>query len=164
LHEADVICWSEGKIVIEDGVWMSLRAQIASVVSVRIGAYSIFGRDVFISDAAGHPTDPVLRLAQTKDLVLRGILPARQEGVSTAPVDIGSNVWVGERALVMRGVTVGDDAVVAAGAVVTKDVPAGAIVAGNPARVVGWVPGYRSSGDREASSSMSRANGLEGSS
>jgi acetyltransferase-like isoleucine patch superfamily enzyme len=55
----------------------------------------------------------------------------------TAPVVIGDRVWVGTRAVILKGVTIGDGAIVAAGAVVNKDVPAGAIVAGVPAKVVG---------------------------
>jgi acetyltransferase-like isoleucine patch superfamily enzyme len=62
---------------------------------------------------------------------------------SAAPIVIGDHVWVGTRAIVLKGVTIGDGAVVAAGAIVTKDVPAHAVVAGIPAKVVGsadsWV-------------------------
>ena len=61
-----------------------------------------------------------------------------------SPIVIGNNVWIGCRCLIMKGVTIGDGAVVAAGSVVTKDVPAGALVGGNPARVlkenVVWKP------------------------
>ena len=52
------------------------------------------------------------------------------------PVSIGSNVWIGGRALVNPGVSIGDDVVVGSGAVVTRDVPDGVVVAGNPATVV----------------------------
>lgn len=52
------------------------------------------------------------------------------------PVQIGDRVWIGCRALVLKGVTIGSGAVVAAGSVVTADVPAGALVGGNPARVI----------------------------
>lgn len=65
------------------------------------------------------------------------------EQPSAAPVRIGDRVWVGTRAVVLKGVTVGDGAVIAAGAVVTKDVPAGAVVAGVPARVVGRADSWR---------------------
>lgn len=54
----------------------------------------------------------------------------------TAPVNIGNDVWVGTRAIILKGVTVGDGAVVAAGSVVAKDVPAHSIVGGVPARVI----------------------------
>lgn len=55
---------------------------------------------------------------------------------ATAPIRIGRNVWVAGMAAVLKGVTIGDDSVVAFGAVVASDVPAGVVVAGNPARVV----------------------------
>ena len=53
-----------------------------------------------------------------------------------APIKIGSNCWIGENSRVCKGVTIGDGAIVAANAVVTKDVPANSIAAGNPAKVV----------------------------
>lgn len=57
-------------------------------------------------------------------------------GVRMAPIIIGDNVWVGMRAVILKGVTIGDGAIVAAGAVVTKDVKPRTIVGGNPARVI----------------------------
>nr|WP_312905610.1 DapH/DapD/GlmU-related protein [Stutzerimonas nitrititolerans] len=54
------------------------------------------------------------------------------------PTVIGRDVWVGHGAIIINGVSVGDGAIVAAGSVVTKDVPVGAIVAGNPARFIRW--------------------------
>ena len=55
---------------------------------------------------------------------------------ATAPITIGRNVWIAGMAAVLKGVTIGDDSVVAFGAIVASDVPAGVVVAGNPARVV----------------------------
>ena len=85
------------------------------------------GDDVQIGPAvqlytATHPLDPGERRA--------GIEGAR-------PIRIGSNVWIGGGAIVLPGVTIGDDAVIGAGSVVTRDVPAGMVVVGNPARVRG---------------------------
>ena len=54
---------------------------------------------------------------------------------SAEPITIGRNVWIGGGAIILPGVVVGDDAVIGAGSVVTRDVPAGATVFGNPARV-----------------------------
>jgi maltose O-acetyltransferase len=51
------------------------------------------------------------------------------------PVTIGCNVWIGSGAIILPGVSVGDDAVIGAGSVVTRDVPAGATAVGNPARL-----------------------------
>lgn len=57
-----------------------------------------------------------------------------------APVVVDRNVWIGSNTIILPGVTIGDDAVVAAASVVTKDVPADSTVVGSPARVVRSVP------------------------
>ena len=62
--------------------------------------------------------------------------PARRADMHPAPIVVGRNVWIGSNATVLPGVSIGDNAVVAAAAVVTKDVPAGTVVVGSPARVV----------------------------
>ena len=62
--------------------------------------------------------------------------PMRMQPHEFAPVKIGNDVWIGARAIILPGVTIGDGAVIAAGAVVTKDVPSLAIVGGVPARVI----------------------------
>jgi maltose O-acetyltransferase len=82
------------------------------------------GDDVQIGPAvqlytATHPVDAALRRS--------GIEGAR-------PIRIGDNVWIGGGAIVLAGVTIGEDAVIGAGSVVTRDVAAGAVVVGNPAR------------------------------
>lgn len=86
----------------------------------------VIGDDVQIGPAvqiytATHPLDAAQRRA--------GIEGAR-------PVHVGSNVWIGGAAVLLPGVTIGDDAVIGAGSVVTRAVPAGAVVAGNPARPI----------------------------
>ncbi|MCF2602166.1 sugar O-acetyltransferase [Parabacteroides distasonis] len=64
-------------------------------------------------------------------------LPPERRGVTRpAPIVLGKKVWVGSNATILQGVTIGDNAIVAAGAVVTKDVPANTIVGGVPARVI----------------------------
>lgn len=63
--------------------------------------------------------------------------PGAHKGFRSAPVVIGKNVWIGVKATIMPGVTIGDNAIVGANAVVTKDVPANKVVAGVPARVIG---------------------------
>ena len=63
-------------------------------------------------------------------------LPIKAQGMSDAPVKIGSDVWLGARVIVLPGVTIGDHAVVGAASVVTGNVPEWAVVAGNPARLI----------------------------
>jgi Hexapeptide repeat of succinyl-transferase len=68
-----------------------------------------------------------------------GVLPFRNRFPTldrAAPIRVGSNVFIGGSAIVLMGVTIGDDCVIGAGSVVTKDIPSGSVVAGNPARIV----------------------------
>ena len=64
------------------------------------------------------------------------LAPDKRSNMIPAPVKIGKNVWVGAHATILAGVTLGDNAVVAAGAVVTKDVPANVVVGGFPAKII----------------------------
>lgn len=68
-----------------------------------------------------------------------GLAPEHRHTTYPAPIVLGKNVWVGSNSTILQGVTVGDNAVVAAGAVVTKDVPANAIVGGVPAKVIKYI-------------------------
>ena len=99
-------------------VFVNFNAVILDVCAVAVGDGAQIGPAVQIY-AADHPRDPARRRA--------GIEWGR-------PVSIGRNVWIGGGAIILPGVSVGDDAVVGAGSVVTRDVPAGATVVGNPAR------------------------------
>ena len=87
-----------------------------------------------------HPSDlgAAARHQQVKEIFTRG--HPREISLDESPVRIGDDAWIGAGAMVLRGVTVGEGGVVAAGAVVTKDVPAFSIVAGNPAVLVRELP------------------------
>lgn len=65
-----------------------------------------------------------------------GLEPDRRGDNIPAPIHVGENVWIGSHATILPGVTIGENAIVAAGAVVTKDVPADTVVAGVPARPI----------------------------
>lgn len=62
--------------------------------------------------------------------------PSKRGDMSPAPIKIGNDVWIGAHATILSGVTIGDGAIIAAGAVVTKDVPANTVVGGVPARII----------------------------
>ena len=68
-------------------------------------------------------------------------VPIRSQGLTCRGIRIEEDVWLAARVIVLDGVTIGKGAVIGAGAVVTKDIPAGAIAVGNPAKVVRWRPG-----------------------
>jgi acetyltransferase-like isoleucine patch superfamily enzyme len=78
-----------------------------------------------IFDTDFHPVEPLGRRYQTPDW----------ENIS-APVLIGSDVFLGARSIVMKGVTIGSGSVIGAGSIVTKDIPANVVAAGNPAKVI----------------------------
>jgi len=93
---------------------------------ISIGDRAWVGANAIITDTDFHPLDPQVRRARPLD-------------AKTAPVEIADDVFIGMNALILKGVRIGERAVVGAGSVVSRDVPAGAIVAGNPARVIGEV-------------------------
>lgn len=65
-----------------------------------------------------------------------GFAPEERQSMLSAPIVVGRNVWIGSNSTILQGVTIGDNSIIAAGSVVTKDVPANAIVAGVPARFI----------------------------
>jgi acetyltransferase-like isoleucine patch superfamily enzyme len=123
MHQVEVGVWGrsqgEGRIQIGDCVLMSPGSRISASDEVVIGDGVMLANGVYITDSDWHT------------IYDRTV---RDERVT--PVHIGDNVWLGDHATVLKGVTIGENSVVAARAVVTRDVPANVVVAGNPAKVV----------------------------
>jgi len=107
----------EGKIVIGDHAGFNSGVEVYAEELIEIGDYTMAGSNVTIYDTNFHPLEEVV-------------------GIKQAPVKIGYNVWLARGATVLPGATIGDQAVVGAGAVVSGDVPPRTLVAGNPATVV----------------------------
>ncbi len=106
-------------IHVGEGFYANFDCTILDAAPVDIGANTQFGPGVHVYTAT-HPLEP----------------EKRREGLEYAePVTIGENVWVGGGAVINPGISIGDDSVVASGAVVVDDVPEGVVVGGNPARV-----------------------------
>lgn len=128
---------SHGKIVMGDNTRLGKGSIIRSVEKVVVGSYTAIADNVVISDNGNHPIDPDFRRRMKLD-TLGGDMRLWKHS-EHAPVIIGENVWVGEHSRIQRGVTIGDNAIIAAGAIVTKDVPANSIVAGIPAKVIKYI-------------------------
>jgi len=103
---------------------------------VDIGSHCLISWGVGIADSDFHPLEPAQRLIDSQALAPFFKNRPPRPKLKTAPVKIGDNVWIGMNAVILKGVTIGDNSVVAAGAVVTKSIPPNTIVAGNPAVTV----------------------------
>ena len=106
-------------IYVGDNFYAGYNCTILDMAEVKIGHNCMIGPNVGIY-TAGHSIEP----------------KNRNKSGFGIPITIGNDVWVGGSCVILAGVTIGDNSIVAAGSVVTKDVPANTIVAGNPAKVL----------------------------
>lgn len=111
------------RIVIGNGVYINRWTMLDASEKIEIGDGVMVGPHCYITDH-DHGTE--------------GTGAMGGQPLVSVPTRIGSNAWLGAHVTVLKGVVIGECAVVGAGAVVTRDVPAEAIVAGVPAKVVGW--------------------------
>lgn len=101
-------------------VYANFNLTLVDDTHIYVGDYTMFGPNVTVA-TAGHPILPELR----------------EKGCQyNAPVRIGRNCWIGANAVIVPGVTIGDNTVIGAGSVVTKDIPSGVVAVGNPCRVL----------------------------
>lgn len=108
----------DAKLIIENNAGINYGVEISLVKEVFIGAYSFISIDCLIYDTDWHSLDGLDR------------------DVPVAPTRIGRGVWLGARVTVLKGVTIGNNTVVAANSVVTHDLPNNVLAAGNPAKVI----------------------------
>ncbi|KLV09219.1 galactoside O-acetyltransferase [Photobacterium aquae] len=101
-------------------VYANFNLTLVDDTHIYIGDHVMIGPNVTIA-TAGHPIDPVLR---------------QKVGQFNIPVMIGNNVWIGANTVVLPGVTIGENSVIGAGSVVTKDIPANVVAVGNPCQVL----------------------------
>lgn len=124
---------SGGKIVFGDYSKIGPGSSVNAVEKIVIGNYTAIGENVHISDNNNHPVNPSYRKYMR---ICRDMEARYWKHSAHAPVEIGENCWIGRNVNIMKGVTIGDNSVIAANSVVTKSVPANCIAAGNPAKVV----------------------------
>jgi acetyltransferase-like isoleucine patch superfamily enzyme len=120
-------CWltlsPRGRVRIGQGCFLNQGVMLAAMELIEIGDHVMFANNCFVGDADHRYDDP------EKPITWQGFVPR-------GPVRIGSNCWFGVNCVVTGGVTIGERSVVGANSVVTRDLPAGVIAAGAPAKVI----------------------------
>ncbi len=112
--------WAGKHVHFGKDVYANFSLTLVDDTHIYVGDSTMFGPNVTVA-TAGHPIDPTLR---------------EKAYQYNLPVHIGKNCWIGAGALIMPGVTIGDNTVIGAGSVVTKDIPANVVAVGNPCRVM----------------------------
>lgn len=126
LYQRSIILARNGGVIeIGNHVGMS-GVTVYSFLHIKIGDYTLVGANTKIFDSDFHPVDPSIRMQNAND-------KANTEMKETI---IGTNVFIGCNCIILKGVHIGDNAVIGAGSVVSKDIPANCIAAGNPACVI----------------------------
>lgn len=124
---ADIVVFSGARVVIGKDCWMNDGSYLECEANITIGDNVLIGRNVTIRDSDGHDHGDAFG----------------KKG-RCLPVVIGNSVWIGSNAMIQKGVHIGDGAIIAAGAVVCRDIPANTLAGGVPARVlkenVYWKP------------------------
>lgn len=114
-----VVVMNGGNLVLGANSYLNRNATIVCSKEIVVGENVAISQNVIIRDSDIH------------HIIIDG-----KELSNTAPIHIGNNVWIGTSTTILKGVTIGDGAVIAAGSVVTKDVPSNCLVAGNPAKII----------------------------
>lgn len=112
----------EGTLRIGDKVVIGERTTVDAYLDIEVGAAALLADDVHISDFNHNTAD----LGQ----------PIKDQGITAKPVRVGPDVWLGTKVVVLAGTAIGQGAVLGAGAVVSRDIPAYAVAVGTPARLV----------------------------
>lgn len=112
--------WGGKNVHFGNGVYANFNLTLVDDTEIFVGNNVMFAPNVVIATAT-HPINPELR---------------RKQAQYNLPIHIGNNVWIGAGAIVLPGVKIGDDSIVGAGSVVTKDIPSNVVAVGNPCAVL----------------------------
>jgi acetyltransferase-like isoleucine patch superfamily enzyme len=125
---------SGGCIRIGSSVYVGDGVIVSAGEEVVVGTATLLAHGVQVFDNDSHPIDAQERARHFR--MILGLEPAGPVKIGTATVCIGERCWIGMQSVIMKGVTIGDEAIVAAGSVVATDIPARVLAGGNPARVI----------------------------
>ena len=131
-------CYERGVLLVGDYSFVG-RSRIFAAQKVDIGKGVLISDNVIILDSDLHSLSASKRFTEA-EAWSKGKFPNVYDGIPSEPVVISDYVWIGANSVVLKGVTIGEGAIVGAGSVVTKDVPPYTIVAGNPAQIIREIP------------------------
>lgn len=126
--------FGDGHIIINPEVYIGDDCLLSCANRIEIGHHTLIAHGVHIFDNDTHPLDWQQRLNDW-EAICNGKKELKPY-IPNASITIGQYVWIGFNSTLLKGVTIGDRSVVAAGSVVTKNVPSDVLVAGNPARII----------------------------
>lgn len=112
-----VVVRENAKLILGDGSFINVDSKVYCKKQIEIGNNTFIGEEVIIRDTDEHSLD-------------------KKNYENTKPIKIGNHVWIGMRCMILKGVTIGDNCIIAAGSIVTKDIPNNCLVAGNPAKII----------------------------
>lgn len=127
-----------GEIEIGERCFVGEYTKIWSGNKVIIGNDVLISDNVHIVDTNSHEMNHIERANGYLRIINEGH-SSKEVNINTAPITIGNHVWINFNSIILKGVTIGEGAIIAAGSVVTKDIPPFALVGGNPAKIIKYV-------------------------
>ena len=129
-----------GRLRVGDHCFIGPDCRIWSASNITIGNRVLIAHNVNIHDNNSHPVDPKERHDDFMHILKFGL--REENDLKEKPVVIEDDVWIGFNSTILKGVTIGKGAIIGACSIITKDVPAYAVVVGNPPEIVKYVGGY----------------------
>lgn len=119
--------YQSSEIIIGDDASIGEDCHITAINKIVIGKQVLFGKKITISDNSHGKIDSIHELS---------LHPSNRDLFSKGPVIIKDRVWIGDKATILPGVTIGENSIIGANSVVTKNIPANSVCAGNPAKII----------------------------
>jgi acetyltransferase-like isoleucine patch superfamily enzyme len=138
IHGNLIVFGFGGEIEIGDNTFIGPNTNIWSAKKIKIGSYVLVSHNVNILDNISHPKNHIERMKDWDHIRTIGLREKNDYDLKEQEIIIEDNVWLGYNCSVNRGVTIGKGAIIGSNTIVTKDVPAFAILVGNPAKIIGY--------------------------